>query len=270
MYRPYFDSVLPASVFGFASTGAAVLFSGFIGNIVDTTPRLRLVRLSIVAQKVTVAAGYACFFVKFLRLRQGQDTGKWALFGVATLLAAIANLSTVSDSHYRLRGRQLKLSLPRLPSRCPSNGIGPSLCAKETLFHSLSSTRESHVAHLPNANSSSPTFAATSVALTFSRLSSRPCSYPCSPPLSPTYLPSHSSSVSESRQWSPNSSGFKSYGHGYLFSPLRNRHGLQLVAKDGKSIRIPIRRCRENNCSCTTPEQLDRISARRLKIGLNS
>lgn len=88
-------SVLPASIFGFASTSGAILFSGMVGNIVDTTPRLRMVRLGIVAQKATVAASYACFLALFLRLRDGRGEGKWALFAVVTLLAAGSNLSTV-------------------------------------------------------------------------------------------------------------------------------------------------------------------------------
>lgn len=88
--------VLPASLFGFVSTGAAVLLSGLVGNLVDNSPRLRFVRLCIVAQKATVAAAYGAFLVLFLRLRGHQGAGTWLLFALITALAALLNLATVS------------------------------------------------------------------------------------------------------------------------------------------------------------------------------
>lgn len=89
-------SVLPASLFGFCSTGSAVLLSGLVGNLVDNSPRLRFVRLCIVAQKATVAAGYGAFLVLFLRLGSREGAGKWLLFALITALSAVLNLATVS------------------------------------------------------------------------------------------------------------------------------------------------------------------------------
>lgn len=99
-------------------------------------------RLCIVAQKATVAAGYGCFLVLFLRLRDGRDEGKWALFGVVTFLAAILNLATVRDVDFNSLNSAADLSRSlRLPSRCRLSVTGPSRCARGMVHLSQSSTR---------------------------------------------------------------------------------------------------------------------------------
>ena len=44
---------LPASIYGFCSTGVAILLGGTVGGLVDRVKRLRIVRIFTVVQKVS-------------------------------------------------------------------------------------------------------------------------------------------------------------------------------------------------------------------------
>jgi iron-regulated transporter 1 len=46
------DTLVPASLVGFFTTGAGLVLSGYIGGKVDTTSRLGFVRCAIGCQKV--------------------------------------------------------------------------------------------------------------------------------------------------------------------------------------------------------------------------
>jgi hypothetical protein len=46
------DTIAPASMVGLSNAACAVLFSGYVGDIVDKTGRLKFVRSAIATQKV--------------------------------------------------------------------------------------------------------------------------------------------------------------------------------------------------------------------------
>lgn len=90
------DTTLQPSIFGFFTTGAAIVLSGSVGHLVDVVPRLRFVRGAIVAQKLTVGVSYSIFLIAFLRL----DTARTAaaltgLFVLLVLLSMGLNLASV-------------------------------------------------------------------------------------------------------------------------------------------------------------------------------
>ena len=107
----FVGTLLPASVYGFVITAFGILFSGSVAALVDSTPRLRAVRLCIVWQKVSAAAVYAIFLVLFLHFKeQAARDGKgaagvvagpqdqravWALFSTVVLGGSALKLATV-------------------------------------------------------------------------------------------------------------------------------------------------------------------------------
>jgi solute carrier family 40 (iron-regulated transporter), member 1 len=100
------STLLPASFFGFFTTSAAILFSGTVGSYVDSIPRLTLVRLCIVTQKVSAGIAYALILLLFLLrpLREGAEQGRsapapvWLIFSGVVLMGCVLKLSTIGIS----------------------------------------------------------------------------------------------------------------------------------------------------------------------------
>ncbi|KAL9933700.1 hypothetical protein V8E36_007358 [Tilletia maclaganii] len=128
------DSLLPASIYGFVCTGAAIIFSGTVGNVLDgPSPRsrqatrsgveadsedkdptfqLRAIRTFILAQKVLVGISYALFLVLFLqpgRAQEAEHGGRgtppetpnvrpWTIFAAITLVGCGVILCNVGIS----------------------------------------------------------------------------------------------------------------------------------------------------------------------------
>lgn len=99
-------TLLPSSLYGFFTTGCALVFSGPVGGLVDTRRRLRVVRATIAVQKVSVAIAYSALLVLFLHLRSqaaeaGSDIGSgsfplvWFLFSVIVAAGSALKLGTV-------------------------------------------------------------------------------------------------------------------------------------------------------------------------------
>ncbi|RYP63402.1 hypothetical protein DL771_009300 [Monosporascus sp. 5C6A] len=57
------DTLLPMSVYALVRSGAAILFAQPIGSLIDKGNRLRVVRISIVGQRLAVAASCGLFWV---------------------------------------------------------------------------------------------------------------------------------------------------------------------------------------------------------------
>ncbi|KAG8883840.1 hypothetical protein FRB98_002779 [Tulasnella sp. 332] len=98
-------TLLPASLYGFFTTGVAIIFAGTIGTLVDHVPKLRFVRLCIAVQKLSATVTYVCFFLIFhTRLREeaavGEDASApvWTLFTAITLSGCLLKLSTIGIS----------------------------------------------------------------------------------------------------------------------------------------------------------------------------
>ncbi|GAA6061409.1 hypothetical protein JCM10212_004467 [Sporobolomyces blumeae] len=97
----YPRTTLEPSIFGFFTTGAAIVFSGTVGSFVDRFARLRFVRSTIVVQKATVALAYVLFLVCFLRIEPGVGARNPlldGLFALITILSALLNLATIGIS----------------------------------------------------------------------------------------------------------------------------------------------------------------------------
>ncbi|KAI8067114.1 Ferroporti-1 [Gongronella butleri] len=58
-------SLLYPSVYGFATTISAILFSSHVGNLVDTTPRLTFVRHTLLVQKASIVTSCLLFYALF-------------------------------------------------------------------------------------------------------------------------------------------------------------------------------------------------------------
>ncbi|PBK68721.1 hypothetical protein ARMSODRAFT_1019322 [Armillaria solidipes] len=76
------STLLPASIFGFCTTGAAIIFSGWMGHLVDNQHRLRILQLAIFFQKIATASKNA----------RGPI---WALFTAIVLFGIVVKLATV-------------------------------------------------------------------------------------------------------------------------------------------------------------------------------
>ncbi|KAI1250202.1 hypothetical protein MGN70_007254 [Eutypa lata] len=91
----YPGTLLPMSIYALARSGAAILFAQAIGSMIDTGNRLTVVRLSIVGQRLAVAASCGLFWA----LEQVGDSMhpqlKSSLFGLTIVLACVEKLSSV-------------------------------------------------------------------------------------------------------------------------------------------------------------------------------
>ncbi|KDQ53177.1 hypothetical protein JAAARDRAFT_197661 [Jaapia argillacea MUCL 33604] len=98
-------TLLPASLFGFFTTGAGIIFSGLIGSLVDRVPRLSFVRWCILVQKLSATSAYTCFLLLFatrLKEQASKDLGApaliWVLFALIVLAGCVLKLSTIGIS----------------------------------------------------------------------------------------------------------------------------------------------------------------------------
>ncbi|GAA5931985.1 uncharacterized protein JCM15063_001092 [Sporobolomyces koalae] len=96
LIRLYPGTTLEPSIFGFFTTGAAIVLSGTIGSFVDRFTRLRFVRATIIVQKVASAAAYCLFLISFCKL--GPSRLLDGFFALITILSALLNLATIGIS----------------------------------------------------------------------------------------------------------------------------------------------------------------------------
>ncbi|WWC91485.1 uncharacterized protein L201_006431 [Kwoniella dendrophila CBS 6074] len=91
------DTLVPASLTGLCSTACGLMFSSYIGGLVDQTHRLQFVRMTICSQKVIQALSYSLFLVFLISLKDvaikafyGQAAWYTVLFCWLILLFTIA------------------------------------------------------------------------------------------------------------------------------------------------------------------------------------
>ena len=95
----YRDTLVPASLVGLFSKLAGLLLSGYIGSLVDATPRLRFARLAIISEKVLNVANYALFLVLFGPLRDVAEDAFHGRAGAGPVIAIwVIILATVAFS----------------------------------------------------------------------------------------------------------------------------------------------------------------------------
>jgi len=97
------DSLLPASLFGFLTTGTAILLSGWAGHQVDIRHNLRLVRVCIVVIKISGCGAYAGTLVLLYRHGTGllhfwTSSISSGMFAVIIMCGCVHNLAGVAIS----------------------------------------------------------------------------------------------------------------------------------------------------------------------------
>lgn len=111
----YPNTLLPMSAYAFARGLAAILFSPLIGQYIDASNRLKAVRLSVIVQRIMVAASCVIFYLLCLEIPSSTGAGVGMLVVLAVLacfekLASILNSVAVekdwvrSDKKYDLAG----------------------------------------------------------------------------------------------------------------------------------------------------------------------
>ncbi|RYP08038.1 hypothetical protein DL765_008932 [Monosporascus sp. GIB2] len=89
------DTLLPMSVYALVRSGAAILFAQPIGSMIDKGNRLTVVRISIVGQRLAVAASCGLFWVLELQGDNIKGQLKTGLFGLTVILACAEKLCSV-------------------------------------------------------------------------------------------------------------------------------------------------------------------------------
>jgi solute carrier family 40 (iron-regulated transporter), member 1 len=92
----YPASLLPVSVYALFRAVAAVLLSPAVGLWIDRADRLRVVRTSILGERLAIAASCVILWV----LSRRDDAGSWlghGLFAVVVLLAGVEKLCSVMN-----------------------------------------------------------------------------------------------------------------------------------------------------------------------------
>lgn len=92
----YPQTLLPMSVYALVRSGAAIIFARVLGAWIDRGERLSTVQISIIGQRLAVAASCAIFWV----LQQEHDTIKGGkvkngLFAATVVLACVEKLCSV-------------------------------------------------------------------------------------------------------------------------------------------------------------------------------
>ncbi|CCM05685.1 uncharacterized protein FIBRA_07916 [Fibroporia radiculosa] len=95
------DTLLPASIFGFLTTGTAIVLSGWAGHQVDVHHNLRLVRVCIATVKLSACGAYAGILALLYRQVPGSEyiwsSSLYAgMFALVILCGCVQNLAGVA------------------------------------------------------------------------------------------------------------------------------------------------------------------------------
>ena len=95
----YPQTLLPASVYALARAGSAAAFAPWIGKYIDKAHRLSVVRISIIGQRVAVAASCIILFtlVQVESLRR-IGLASYGMLALLSLLACVEKLSAVMNT----------------------------------------------------------------------------------------------------------------------------------------------------------------------------
>ncbi|KAK6526477.1 hypothetical protein TWF694_005063 [Orbilia ellipsospora] len=92
----YPNTLLPMSVYAFTRGLAAILFAPLVGWYIDNNDRLKVVRLSIVSQRLVVAASCGIFYYLMVVPYYSSDLSK-SLLAVLAFLACIEKLGSIMN-----------------------------------------------------------------------------------------------------------------------------------------------------------------------------
>ncbi|QVM06658.1 hypothetical protein D8B26_001365 [Coccidioides posadasii str. Silveira] len=90
------NTLLPMSVYALARGASAIVFSPAIGHYIDTGERLQVVRLSVVLQRIAVAASCVVFWILATEETSGSASKSW-LMALLTVLACVEKLCAIMN-----------------------------------------------------------------------------------------------------------------------------------------------------------------------------
>ncbi|KAL1757468.1 Ferroporti-1 [Schizophyllum commune] len=114
----YPGTLLPMSVYALSRQVSTILFSPFIGRYIDRTNRLKVVRLSIVLQRITVTLSCVVFFLLSSGWGKEMDL-QYASLAVLAALACIEKLCAVMNMVSVERDWVCTLHSSKYPWRSP-------------------------------------------------------------------------------------------------------------------------------------------------------
>ncbi|OXV05939.1 hypothetical protein Egran_06292, partial [Elaphomyces granulatus] len=92
----YPGDLLPMSVYAFTRGLCAIIFAPAVGQYIDTGNRLQVVRVSIVLQRLVVAASCVIFYMLSSRVSLGRE-GKMGMFALLAFLASVEKLCAIMN-----------------------------------------------------------------------------------------------------------------------------------------------------------------------------
>lgn len=90
-------TLLPMSVYALVRSASAILFAQSIGSWIDHGDRLTVVRVSILGQRLAVAASCAILWIMERRVASTDTRVTHGLFALVILLACVEKLSSVMN-----------------------------------------------------------------------------------------------------------------------------------------------------------------------------
>ncbi|KAH9932025.1 Ferroporti-1 [Epithele typhae] len=103
------DTLLPASIYGFVTTGVAIFLSGWAGRMVDEQNNLAVVRASIIVIKFAAAVQYGASLVLLFRLQVEDSTRPWS----TPLASGMFTLVTLGGCVHTIAGTTITVAVER-------------------------------------------------------------------------------------------------------------------------------------------------------------
>ena len=105
------NTLLPASIYGFVTTGVAIIFSGWAGQLVDEHHNLEIVRASIIFIKFAACTQYGSSLVLLYRLGSSIDasTRPWS----NSLCSGLFSLIVIGGCVHTLAGTTISVAVER-------------------------------------------------------------------------------------------------------------------------------------------------------------
>ena len=92
----YPSTLLPSSIYALVRALSAVVFSSYVGHLVDRTGRLTVIRLSIAGQRIATAS--TCVLLYLLTVSDRTPSRAWPLLLAMAVLACVERLSATMNT----------------------------------------------------------------------------------------------------------------------------------------------------------------------------
>lgn len=91
------QTLIPASIYALFRSASVILFSSWLGHLVDHSNRLQLIKITIVGQRASVATSCVLLYLMTFSA-SGHRTPAWILLAVLSLLACVEKLCSVINT----------------------------------------------------------------------------------------------------------------------------------------------------------------------------